>query len=501
MRIELHDIYKYFGPVRANDGISLTLEPGQIHGLLGENGAGKTTLMKILSGYQANDRGEILVDGRAVKFRSPAEAIAAGIGMLHQDPLDFPPMTALDNFLLGFDSRLRPDRRAGRQQMLELAARFRFPLEPEAAVERMTVGERQQLEIIRLLALGVQTIILDEPTTGISAPQKVQLFQTLRRLASEEGKSIVFVSHKLEEVEDLCHAVTILRLGRVTGERTMPVPLDELVQLMFGQSVALPGKPAVPLGDVILEARDLTVESLRLTITHAALSVRAGEVIGIAGMEGSGQDLFLRALAGLLRPKTGEIWLAGRPLTGRSYREFMQAGISLLPADRIDEGLVRGLTINEHMALHRKTPFFIRWEENRAYTAEQIRFFNVKGQPDSPVDSLSGGNQQRVLLALQPAGLKVLILEHPTRGLDMESTRWVWEQLLKRRETGTAILFTSADLDEIMTYSDRVIVFFNGQPFPPIPVTELTVEDLGYMIGGKPQATSKPQPATAAPGT
>ncbi len=491
MRIELRDIHKHFGALRANDGASLTLEPGRIHGLLGENGAGKTTLMKILSGYQSKDSGDILLDGRAVAFRSPAEALRAGVGMLHQEPLDFPPLTTLDNFLLAFDRKFIPDRQAGRRMLLELAQRFQFPLIPEAPVESLTIGERQQLEIVRLLALGVNAIILDEPTTGISAPQKVQLFKTLRQLADEAGKIIVFVSHKLEEVEELCNEITVLRHGKVTGHALMPIPVAEVVRLMFGQAVAMPDKPAIPPGKALLESDALILEDQRLTVTGQPLTIHSGEVIGFAGMEGSGQSLYLRMLGGLLRPKRGRIRLDGQRMDGRPYREFLAHGVSLLPSDRIDEGLVRGMSIAEHFPLRRPTPFFIDWDENRRYTEEQIAFYNIKGKPDSAVDALSGGNQQRVLLALQQPNLKILILEHPTRGLDMESTRWVWEQLLKRRESGTAILFTSADLDEIMTYSDRVVVFFNGAMQAPAAVTGLSVESLGYQIGGK-KATHEP---------
>jgi len=237
MKVELIDIHKHFGPVRANDGVSMTLEPGTIHGLLGENGAGKSTLMKCLSGYQPPDSGTIEVDGQVVSFGSPDEAIRRGIGMLHQDPLDFPQMRILDNFLLGFDRRMLPDRRRGRATLRELAERFQFDLDPDAEVTGLTIGERQQLEILRLLALGAQVIILDEPTTGISAPQKVKLFNTLRRLAEEEGRSVIFVSHKLEEAEELCHRVTVLRRGQVAGEAEMGCPVDRLVEIMFGRSL------------------------------------------------------------------------------------------------------------------------------------------------------------------------------------------------------------------------------------------------------------------------
>ncbi|RLC55448.1 MAG: sugar ABC transporter ATP-binding protein, partial [Chloroflexota bacterium] len=280
MRVELIDIRKYFGPVRANDGVSMTLEPGTIHGLLGENGAGKTTLMKCLSGYLSPDGGIIKVDGRSVSFASPDEAIRRGIGMLHQDPLDFPQMRVLDNFLLAFDRRMIPDRRRGRAMLRELGARFQFDLDPDAEVTSLTIGERQQLEILRLLALGAQVIILDEPTTGISAPQKEQLFETLRRLAEEEGRSVVFVSHKLEEVEELCHRVTVLRHGKVTGEAEMPCPVDRLVNMMFGRSLPPAERVPVEPGPVVLRLEGVTIPSYRLIVEGVSLEVRAGEVVG-----------------------------------------------------------------------------------------------------------------------------------------------------------------------------------------------------------------------------
>ncbi len=486
MRIELIDIHKHFGPLRANDGISLTVEPGTIHGLLGENGAGKSTLMKCLSGYQLPDSGTIKVDGRPVSFASPAEALAHGIGMLHQDPLDFPQMRVLDNFLLAFDRRLFPDRRHGEARLQELCTRFHFALDPDAEVMSLTIGERQQLEIVRLLALGTRVIILDEPTTGISAPQKVQLFATLRQLAQKEHFAIVFVSHKLEDVEDLCNRVTVLRKGQVAGEVEMPYPANELVHLMFGRSLPPTERVVVEPGPAVLLVERLSVPSYRLTVQNVTLQVQAGEVIGLAGLEGSGQRLFLRACAGLERTTTGSVRIDGRDLTHAPYRHFLAAGVAYMPASRLEEGLVGGLTLTEHMALvERGGPFFIDWRAARERTLHEIHHFHVVGQPESWVESLSGGNQQRVLLALLPPSMRLLLMEHPTRGLDVESANWVWQQLLARREGGTAILFISADLDEVLERADRVVVFYGGRMSSPLSACDTDVEQLGYLIAGK----------------
>ena len=487
MKIELDNIKKYFGSVRANDGISLTIEPGTIHGLLGENGAGKTTLMKVLTGFLTADGGEIRLDNQPVRFTSPTESIGRGIGMLHQEPLDFPPLKVLDNLLLAFDNRLIPQRRQVRHLFEELSSRFNFSLNPEARVNTLTVGERQQLEILRLLALGVEVIILDEPTTGISAPQKVLLFATLRRLVKEEGKSVIFVSHKLEEVEELCDRVTILRRGQVTGQVEAPFQIDRLVQLMFGQSLPQSERPAVALGQPALELRRVTTQTYRLTVPDMSLTIRSGEVIGVAGLEGSGQRLMLQTCVGLLKPATGQIHLAGQDFTGSSYHNFLTAGVAYLPAGRIEEGLIQGLTLTEHYVLtHRdKQPVFIDWAAAGVKAQTKMTEFNIQGTPASPVDALSGGNQQRALLSMLPPTLKLLVLEHPTRGLDIESAMWVWSQLLARRQSGTAILFISADLEELMERSDRIVVFSGGNMFQPIEAATTSAEELGYLIGGK----------------
>lgn len=488
MDIELVGIVKHFGPVRANDGISLSVAGGTIHGVLGENGAGKTTLMKVLSGYQTHDAGEIRLDGRPVHFSSPEEAIAAGIGMLHQDPLDVPALSVLDNFMLGHDNRLRQRRGEAKRELLTLCRRFGFDLDPEATTGSLTVGERQQLELVRLLAVGVQVIILDEPTTGISAPQKVQLFRTLHELAAG-GLSVIFVSHKLDEVEELCSMVTVLRAGLVAGAETRPFVTDELVQMMFGQCLSDYPRPQVELGSVVLELDHLSVHTYRLDADDMCLSVHAGEVVGLAGLEGSGQRLLMQACAGLLPVAGGRILLGQDDVTHHSHHRFLEMGVAFVPAARLEEGMVGGLTIREHFALAGQNGDgpFIAWDKADARTAQMIQEFNIVGRPDSDVRSLSGGNQQRTLLALLPEQVRLLIMEHPTRGLDIGSARWVWSKLLERRAQGTAILFTSTDLDELVENSDRIVVFSGGVMSSPVRADEITCEELGYLIGGRQQ--------------
>jgi simple sugar transport system ATP-binding protein len=485
MLIELRDIWKTFGPVRANAGISIEVSPASILGILGENGAGKSTLMKILSGFQKPDSGSILLDGETAAIRSPADALARGIGMLHQDPLDFPPLKLVDDIILGSKGPLRPDRRKGAREFRELAARFDFDLDPEAYVDTLTVGERQQLEILRLLWLGARALILDEPTTGISLPQKEKLFATLRRLASE-GMTILFVSHKLEDVESLCDRAVVLRQGILAGSAEPPFDTRLLVELMFGKEV--PQSPRLPIrrGGEILRARKLCLDSFRLQIRDLDLEVRAGEVIGLAGMEGSGQAVFLASCAGLERAVSGSVCIEEREMTSRSHHDFKREGVAYLPAARLEEGLVPGLSLEEHFILASgRRGLFIDRRAAEIEAMSRIEAYNIKGRPDSPVEALSGGNQQRALLALLREELSLILVEHPTRGLDIESTIYVWSKLKERCARGTAIVFISSDLDEILQYSDRVLVFFAGKVSPPMTPESLGVEELGRLIGGK----------------
>ncbi|WP_437330259.1 ABC transporter ATP-binding protein [Sorangium sp. So ce381] len=541
MRIEIERVAKRFGPVKANDGVSLTIQAGAVHGLLGENGAGKSTLLRILGGLVRPDAGRLLFDGRPVALASPADALAAGVGVLHQEPLDFPPLTVLESYLVarpraagagGGARSLLPGhgraagvflpRRAAREELLALAARFGFSVDPDEHVARLTLGERQQIELLRLLSLGVRALLLDEPTTGISGAQQEALFSALRRLKAD-GKAIVLVSHKLSDVEALCDRVTVLRHGKVAGEAEMPAGADRLVALMFGEALASQersleaggGAALAPLerlpepsGGDALALEGVAFGDHRLNVHIAHLAVRRGEVLGLAGLEGSGQRLLLRACAGLLRARRGRVVVGGADLTGRPYPAFLRAGVGYLPADRRREGLIAGLSIEEHVALRAPRPgLFLRPREIRRAAERAIEALRIRGRPDTPVERLSGGNQQRTQLALLPADLALLLLEQPTRGLDIASARWVWEQLLARCRAGAALLFASSDLDELMRYSDRVLVFSGGRVSPPVGAADLTLDRLGRMIGGElddaalPSALAAPAPPPAPAGS
>ncbi len=486
MALVLTDIHKHYPGVRANDGIDLTVEEGTLHGLLGENGAGKSTLMKVVSGFISADSGEIALDGELLDLDSPKDAIDAGIGMLHQDPLVFLPFTVLDNFLLGGPGPVRLNRKEGEAELARVSGDLGFTFDPDELAKNLTVGERQQLEITRLIWLGARVLIFDEPTTGISASQRIDLFATLRAL-SEEGLIVIFVSHKLEEVEELCNSVTVLRQGKVVGTAEMPVPPEQLVEMMFGKILVASEKSEPVLGAPILDLSSCTISEGTTRIEALDLSVGAGEVIGLAGLEGSGQRPFLRTLAGLHAPDSGRKTIGSTDMAGAGYHNHLDAGVHYIPAGRLEEGLVQGLTIAEHVALTEQSGFLIDWGLANTDSEEKIEDYFVKGTPSSTVESLSGGNQQRLLLSMTPPGLDLLLMEHPTRGLDVESADYIWQRLLERREAGTAIIFASADLDELLRYSDRIIVFFGGDVFSVDDCADLDGESLGALIGGRGQ--------------
>jgi simple sugar transport system ATP-binding protein len=350
----------------------------------------------------------------------------------------------------------------------------------------LSIGQRQQMEIVRLLALGVKTLILDEPTTGISAAQKDILFEALRNLAVDDGLTVLLVSHKLEDVIALCHEVAVLRGGKVTGAREMPATTRQLVAMMFGQELAPQTRAPMDLkaSTVALAFEGVHLRGGRATVENCWLQVLAGEIIGLAGLDGSGQETFLRACAGLVRPAHGQIVLGGLNMTGKSYRQFMADGVAFGAAGRLEEGLVSGLTLTEHIALVTENSPVIDWKRARQHCDSQLKLYDVRGRPESQIEQLSGGNQQRVLMALMPEQPRLMALEQPTRGLDVESSRWIWQQLLARRNKGAAIIFSSPDLDELVEYSDRILVFYAGKIFEIPDARQTNIDELGRLIGG-----------------
>ncbi len=495
MEVSVHNLSKAFGAVRANDDLTLSFAAGQIHGVLGENGAGKSTLMKLVSGFLRPDSGSIRFDGREASLRGPGDALRAGVGMVHQDPLDLPAFTALENLLCAAPRGAIRSRAAGRQLLIELAGRLGFTVEPDAPLASLTVGQRQQLEIIRLLACGARALILDEPTTGITAAQTRALFAALRRLAAE-GSTVLFVSHKLEEVAELCDTVCVLRAGRLVGEQLpMPVPQRKLLELMFGAAAEVSGPaaeqpsatPAEPeragAGAAVWQLAGVSARAGSVALRDLSLSIPAGRIVGLAGLDGSGQQILLRLLTGRMRPATGRILVNGRELGGAGSRAYRAAGVEYLPADRLSEGMIGALSLSEHFALLQAGALVDQRAAERAARVA-IADYAIKATPVTPISALSGGNQQRALLALIPPDCRGIACEQPTRGLDVASAQAIWRRLLERRAAGCAIVFASADLDELIAYSDEVLVFFAGRVSAPLPRAELSVARLAELIGG-----------------
>jgi simple sugar transport system ATP-binding protein len=484
MRIKLQDIHKHYGKVRANNGIDMNIAPSSVHGILGENGAGKSTLMKILAGYIQKTSGTMLLDGRPVVIQKPAQATAQGIGMLYQDPLDFPPLSVMENYLIGLHEGGAKKAAHHHHELEAWAGHFGFQLDPDATVRHLTVGERQQLELIRLLALGVEVLILDEPTTGISNLQKDVLFKALRKLAAH-GKTILLVSHKLEDVEALCDRVTVLREGKVAGEMDQPFQTEILLEWMFGKALPPAPCPVTEPGAEILVLDGISASGGRAGLTNCSATIRAGEMVGLAGLEGSGQGLFLRLSAGLIKPMGGKIHVCGESMAGNDHHDYQARGVGYLPAARLEEGLIPGLTITEHFALQERKALLIPWESSRAKAEDRINQYRILGKPSSKVESLSGGNQQRLLLALLSTHPRLLLLEQPTRGLDLESARWVWERLMDYAAKGAGVVFSSAELEEILEVADRVLVFFNGSLVSNVRTCDTSMGELGQAIAGK----------------
>ena len=491
MKVELRNISKQFGSIRANDNISLTIEPNTIRGLAGENGAGKTTLMRILAGYSKKDRGEIVIDNKAVVFSSPRDATALGIGMLHQDPMDVPVFSALENFMLGRSGGVKQNKTAFSQTFCKLADDMGFFIHPDDSTAAMTPGARQQLDIIRLLSSGTRLLILDEPTTGLSEDQKTILFESLRKFVARKGNSVILVSHKISDIQQLCDQTTVLRKGRVSGSAAAPFDTARILEMMFGPRFIQSRRVPSPKGKTVFTTSGLSAAGGRAGLHGCDLHVRRGEMLGLAGLEGSGQGLFLKTAVGLVPPLSGKMILRGEDITGADYHALKRKGVGYISADRLNDGLAPDLTIADHFLVAENAPVLAAPSPRARMRAERaIAGFQIKGGQDTPVRFLSGGNQQRLLLALIPETADILFLDNPTRGLDPESAALLWTRMQSFCETGGAIVFSSSDLDELLAMADRIAVFFNGRLFADLPVSEATIAALENAITGKRPATT-----------
>ena len=475
--LEMRGITKRYPGVVANAGIDLEVRPGEIHALLGENGAGKTTLMNILYGLATPDEGEILLDGKPVTLTGPSDAIARGISMVHQHFMLVPVLTVAENIVLGEETMAGPiflDRKEASRRIVDLGRRFGFEVDPDAKVGNLSVGWQQRVEILKALYRDAKILVLDEPTAVLTPQETEEIFAVLRRLAAE-GHSIVFISHKLYEVLEIADRITVIRRGKVVGER-IPKETDEedLAELMVGREVSL----VVDRGeshpsDTALKVEGLTVKDDRGNeVVHGVdLEVRAGEILGIAGVAGNGQDELVEALIGLRRPSGGRVTLEGADITGKGTRDIKEAGVSYVPADRHRFGLVLPFPISDNLVLttYHRPPYsrgILRNDEAIERTAEErIKAFDIRTpSAKAPAATLSGGNQQKVVVAREFEGnLKLLVLDQPTRGLDVGSIEFIHRQVIAKRDAGTATLLVSAELDEVLELSDRIAVMYRGR--------------------------------------
>ena len=490
MELELRGITKRFGPLVANDGISLSVAPGQVHALLGENGAGKTTLMNVLYGLMQPDEGEIVIDGSPASFHSPKDAIAAGIGMVHQHFMLVPVFTVAENVTLGIEQADRVgllDQRRTRREVADLSHRYGLDVDPDALVEDLPVGLQQRVEIVKALVRRANVLILDEPTAVLTPAETEELFRIVREL-KQGGTSVIFISHKLREVQAIADTITVLRRGAVVGEREPTATADDLAALMVGRNVQLrvSKEPAKP-GETTLSVADLTVrgDDGRTWVDGLSFDVRAGEILGIAGVQGNGQTELCEALMGLRPAASGAVTLNGRDLTRAAPRDRLRAGIAYVPEDRTEDGLVGSFSVAENLVLdmYDQKPFAsginLKLPEIARNAVERITEFDVRtGSAATPAGTLSGGNQQKVILAREIGREhKVLIASQPTRGLDVGSIEFVHRRIVQQRDHGVAVIIVSSELDEIYALADRIAVMYEGKITgfrdPDVPAAEL----------------------------
>jgi simple sugar transport system ATP-binding protein len=494
--VEMRQITKRFPGVLANDRVDLAVRSGEIHVLLGENGSGKSTLMSILAGLYRPDEGEILIGGRPVGLRSPRDAIQAGIGMVHQHFKLVETFTVAENVILG--DRKTPlflKRRRIEREIAELSRRYGLRVDPRARVWQLSVGERQRVEILKMLYRGCRVLILDEPTAVLTPQEARELFRNLREMA-DRGQAVLVITHKLQEVMEIADRVTVLRRGRsvATLERGAFTPRD-LAWLMVGRDVVFQiKKPPSQQGEVVLELRDVYVrsDSGRLGLQGVSLTVHAGEIVGVAGIAGNGQRELAEAVTGLRPVCSGSILLSGRDITNIGVRRVIDQGVGHIPEDRLGIGLVPRLNAVDNLMLkdYRRPEFrrgpFLNLRLARERAAELVKRFDVRlSNLDAPVKLLSGGNLQRLLLAREiSTNPRLIVAVYPVRGLDVGATEAVQRLLLEQRRAGTAILLISEDLEEIFKLSDRIVVLFGGTVTGIRPAEWSDPEEIGLLMMG-----------------
>jgi simple sugar transport system ATP-binding protein len=497
VKLELRGITKRFGTLVANNQISLSVEPGEIHALLGENGAGKSTLMNVLYGLYQADEGEILLDGKPQQFRGPGDAMAAGIGMVHQHFMLIPVFTVAENVALGneptgFGGTL--DMGAARQRVIEISERFGFNVDPDALVEDLPVGVQQRVEIIKALSRDAKVLVLDEPTAVLTPQETDELMAIMRQLA-QSGTSIVFITHKLREVKEVANRITVIRLGQVVGSASPEASTSELASMMVGREVDLTvDKDPAKLGNEVLKVENLAVldDRLQRAVNGISFSVQAGEVLAIAGVQGNGQTELAEALLGLRTPiKGGSIKLLGKELAGESVRTVLEAGVGYVPEDRKKDGLVGEFSISENLMLNQsfRSRFTkglnINFPTRKSVATDLVERFDVRTPSiDTPAGKLSGGNQQKVVVARELSrDVNLLIAAQPTRGVDVGSIEFIHEQIVAERDAGKAVILISTELDEVLALADRIAVMYRGQ-IVGIVSPDSSRETLGKMMAG-----------------
>jgi simple sugar transport system ATP-binding protein len=496
MKLELRNITKKFGNFAANEDISLTVDPGEIVALLGENGAGKSTLMNVVYGLLQPTSGEILVNDVVQEFEGPGDAIAAGIGMVHQHFMLVPPFTVAENVMLGHEHTkgMFLDLETARSEVIRVSEAYNLHVDPDAVVEELPVGVQQRVEIIKALVRDAGVLILDEPTAVLTPQETDELIGIMRDLKAK-GTSIVFITHKLREVREAADRIVVIRRGRVVGEATADATQSELAGMMVGREVSLTvDKPAAHPGDPVLTVSGLSAADLegRPILRDLNFEVRAGEILGIAGVQGNGQTELAQVLTGLFEGEvTGSISLDDHELKGLKPREILDSGLGYVPEDRESDGLISSFTVTENLVLDQvgNPPYssggVLRTNmiENKA--VELIDEFDVRTQAaNAPVSSLSGGNKQKVVMAREMSReLRVLVASQPTRGVDVGSIEFMHKRIVADRESGAAVLIISSELDEIYALSDRIAVMYRGAIIGVVG-PDTSRDDMGLLMAG-----------------